>query len=148
MRHPEKRAVSAFSNIFAEKANHVTQHHLAPLVSRGFDDAKPFSENFAIFLDYVEESLALDPEYTDKHFRPQKRVIALDAFTYGFIGRMENYVADLKEAFALAGQADYLTDEVLGRRFNPSGSAREQLDAGLRRRLETIYAEDYETFGY
>ena len=148
VRHPEKRAVSAYSNIFAEKANHVTKHHLAPLVSRGFDDAKPFGTNFSIFLDYVEESLALDPEFTDKHFRPQTSVIAMDAFDYGFIGRMENYVADLKQAFAMAGQDGYLTEDVLGHRFNPSGSAREQLDAGLRRRLETIYAGDYEAFGY
>jgi hypothetical protein len=148
VRHPESRLVSAFRNFFVDRKNRSHTLHLAGLQSRGFDDGNNHSRNFGIFLDYVEESIEIDPLYTDRHWRPQHINIASNDINYAVIGKLENFHRDLQEVFSRIGQSEFLTEERMSARFNKSQSYSSNLTVAERSRIEAIYARDYELFGY
>jgi hypothetical protein len=148
VRHPESRLVSAFRNFFVDRKNRAHLLHLPAMESRGFNGNNSQSKNFGIFLDYVEESIAIDPLYTDRHWRSQHINIASNDIDYTVIGRLENFYCDLKKVFARIGQSAFLTEDRISARFNRSKDHSSNLTASERSRIETIYARDYELFGY
>lgn len=148
VRNPEARLRSCFFNVLVDQSNRATRHHMPPLASRGFDDGRSLQWNFDVFLDYVAESLEVNPTYCDRHWRAQHINIAHGHLAYDLIGRLENYAADIRRLFEIAGREGFLTDEILKARFNRSSKSELEINAQARRRIELLYARDYELFGY
>ncbi|EEW25852.1 sulfotransferase family 2 domain-containing protein [Rhodobacter ferrooxidans] len=148
VRHPEARVRSAFRNFFVDQTNIARHKHMGPMRAHGFDPAQGEARNFDVFLDYIAHSFELDRLNTDTHWRLQTDNIAFRDITYDHIGRVENYEADLRHVFAQAGAADFPLDALLARRFNSTASARADITPEQRRKIETLYAPDYEALGY
>lgn len=148
VRHPEARAYSAFRNFFVDRKNSWAGAHIPSLESFGYSADRDESYNFNAFLDYVEASLKLDPLLTDRHWRTQLRNTGADLLDYALIGKVEEFQADLARLLDRLGLDAGRRSAVLESRFNRSSASRAQVDPGQRRRIEALYAEDYEAFGY
>lgn len=148
VRDPERRAHSAFRNFFVDRANLARTKHLPAMRARGYDPDRGAERNFDVFLDYVEECLALDPLRTDTHFRRQVDNIAFGKLPHDRIGRVESYARDIVEIHEAAGIAGFPPPELLAMRFNPSAPAASPPTPAQRARIRRIWAADYEAFGY
>ncbi len=87
-----------------------------------------------------------DPFAMDPHWRPQHLNLMHPLVEYELIGRLENFKADLTRVREATG----LPDVPLEVR-NRSAKSDASLFAGrpdLRRRLEAVYARDFELYGY
>jgi len=148
VRHPESRAHSAFRNFFVDQKNIARRKHLGPMQAHGYDPARGESYNFDVFLDYVGNSLALDPIATDSHWRLQVDNIAFNDIRFDLIGRVETFDADICSVFKRAGITGFSPDAGLEQRFNRSKSARAAVTPAQRNRIEALYGADYQAFGY
>lgn len=148
VRNPLARAVSGFANFFLSKTNPEHRQHMAHMEARGFSDGKNIHENFGAFLEYVAESMALDPSRTDRHFRTQRRVLNIDSWNYDFIGRVEALEEGIAHVLELAGCPGTVRDRLTGLRMNSSGPSKFTPTPDQERRVRELYAEDYEAFGY
>jgi hypothetical protein len=146
VRHPRSRLLSAFRDFLVEKKNASHSIHLPALESRGFKESNPTDVNLGIFLDYVEESTAIDPLYTDRHWRSQCVNIAEDDIDYAI--KLENFKSDIKRVFATIGRDDFLEEEEAGVKFNSSREDRFTIAPAQEIQIERIYKEDFEKFGY
>ena len=147
VRHPEKRAISAFKNFFVDRANLSAPRHIRALSTMGYDPEGDVSRNFDIYLDYVSECFAADLQLTDRHFRKQTLNIGLGVVGYDFIGRVEQLDSDLRKVFEIAG-VGYSGEPSSVKVRNSSGRSAFSPDTGQRRRLQSLYADDYEAFEY
>ncbi|MGB8623973.1 MAG: sulfotransferase family 2 domain-containing protein [Paracoccaceae bacterium] len=147
-RDPEARAYSAFTNFFVDQNNLATHNHMEGMRAHGFSEDRPESENFDVFLDYVEHGLEIDPLRTSAHFRPQVINIAYGQVDYDFIGKLERIETDLPHVFEMGGRPGFPPPDVLSQRFNSSQAERAPLSEAQRRRVRDIFAADYEAFGY
>lgn len=148
VREPEKRIYSAFTNFFVDEKNLARRKHWDPMIAHGLDPKGDLSRNFDAFLDYVEHSLAIDPDRTDSHFRPQVLNIAYGKVAYDYIGRLERMNDELRVIFEMGGRPDFPPAEVLDQRFNTSAGKTAPLTPAQRRRVRDIFAADFEAFGY
>jgi hypothetical protein len=148
VRHPETRLLSAFKNFFVDWKNRSARIHFHSLRRRGFDEAGELARNFDVFLDYVDESLSKDALRTDRHWRLQVLNTGYGLIDYQFIGKVENFDRDIQEVFSLAGVPAPPTKDCLAIRFNRSAHHDFTISKTQRRRIERLFAEDYEAFGY
>lgn len=146
-RHPVSRAVSAFTNLFVNRNNGFEFRHIPYLRRTGlkFGDASP--ANFDRFLNYVEEVQAESEIYCDAHLRLQTHNTGLRYLNFDRIGRYEALAADIAAIMAEAGVASY-TPVALGWDNKALRDAGLSLTPTQIARIEAIYAEDYERFGY
>jgi len=147
-RHPVSRAVSAFQNLFVDRKNGFNWRHGIYLRRTGLNYGDATSANFDRFLDYVEEVQAESELFCDAHLRLQTHNTGARHVSYDRIGHYETLVDDMRSIMAEAVVAAY-TDATLGwvNRSGLTAGAIEPTPAQIRR-IETIYAEDYQHFGY
>lgn len=148
VRHPEKRVHSAFRDFFADQKNIARHKHLKPMHAHGYDPARDESYNFDVFLDYVAHTFAISHLDTDSHWRLQVDNIGYRDIAFDFIGRVERYGDDIRHVFDAGGAPGYPPEALLAPRFNKSGAAKAEITPMQRSRIETLYAPDYEAFGY
>ena len=118
------------------------------MVTHGYDPARATSYNLDVFLDYIAHSFAVDTLRTDTHWRLQTDNIGWGKLKFDFIGRVEDYDRDIRQVFAAVGRDDFPPDGLLSRRFNATRGAIDPVTADQRRKIEALYAPDYQAFGY
>lgn len=149
VRHPTERFMSAFRDFWLLRRNSWRYRHARPMRRFGYDPAQPPERNLDVFIDYVARSLAVSPLYADRHWRKQVHNLAYGRIDYDLIGRTERLESDMRKVLESAGipAGDLLS--ILTRRDNNTDSA-PPLDPtpAQRRKIEALYADDFETFGY
>ncbi|WP_158221883.1 sulfotransferase family 2 domain-containing protein [Actibacterium pelagium] len=149
VRDPVRRCVSGFTDFVLDRKNGNLKYHRLHWEKVGMFGAESKSKKFDLFLDYVEESIGLNPELTDEHFRQQFYNLRPDHIDYDHLLRVEHLSEDLEE---LGRSLDLSSaQKVPGK--NRSNKSRhsflptpEQID-----RIEEIYAIDFdwlENMGY
>lgn len=138
VRHPADRAVSAYRSKIVRAARDVWRDRVrAPLGLSGDTEV-----TFDVFLAAME---AADPRTWDPHWRPQNLLTMRGLVDYDHIGRVESFDRDLAVVREAAGLPDV---PVVVR--NRDAREESPLDGRpeLVRRVEALYANDYEVFGY
>jgi len=148
VRDPETRVHSAFRNFFVDLTNIARHKHLKPMVAHGYDPARGEDYNFDVFLDYIAHSFAVDRLNTDSHWRLQVDNIAFNDIRFDYIGRVENYEADIRKVFDAGGAPGFPPAELLADRRNRSTTAKTAVTPAQSARIRQLYAPDYEAFGY
>lgn len=147
VRDPRNRAYSAFRDFLLDKKNPSTDRHMDALKAFGLDLDKGEDYNFDVFLDYVEASIERDRYLTDRHWREQVVNTSFDSLSYDLVLRVERFAEDLPkmlEALRIPADQHQMIREA---KFNKS-AAKVELGAHHARRIESIYADDMEAFGY
>jgi Sulfotransferase family len=148
VRHPVSRAVSGFLDFFIDQRNPEAPPHIAAIKSFGFDRKDDMSHRFDVFLDYVAASMEVSPVRTDRHWRQQVLNLGQPDFRLHFVGRLESMRADLQKVNELA-KIDLAPAESLSQDHrNRSGKSDFQPTYDQIRRIEALYATDFEAFGY
>lgn len=148
-RHPERRIASAFRNFFVDATNLARHKHMEPMRAHGFDAARGAEWNLDALLDYVARGMALDPLRVDAHWRLQTLNLGIGRLPYALVGKVETLATDLPRAFEMAGHPGFPPPELMAQRFNATrGAGDGAITAAQRRKVEALYAEDYEAFGY
>ena len=147
-RHPVDRAVSSFFNLFVDRRNGFEWRHIPYLGRTGLKFGDPSHENFDRFLDYVEEVQAESAMFCDEHLRLQTHNVSARHMTYNRVGHFETLSEDVQKVMADAKIGQY-REEMLGwaNKSTAQGSGFQPTPAQVAR-IEAIYAEDYERFGY
>ena len=148
VRDPERRFLSAYHNFLVDQTNRAAWKHRPALTALGHDPDRGHDWNVGVFLDYIEQTTARDPIRVDSHWRLQVHNIGYYDLTYDKIGTVENMAQDLKEIFASGGQRTFDPTPFLARKANKSTAGNISLTKDHQQRLQTIYAADYEAFGY
>ena len=148
VRQPLARAVSGFTDFFVERRNPEAPPHVAAIESFGFSLRDDLGYRFDVFLDYVARSLALSPVETDRHWRPQVLNLGRPDFRLRFVGKLENLRADLAKVSEMAGMDLPMPEGLAREKRNRSGDPGFRPNPEQVRRVEDIYAADYEAFGY
>ncbi len=145
VRNPEARLISAFRDLFLEATDIDGRLHYKAMKAHGYDPDRDAGYNFDVFLDYVAHSLELDRHATDRHWRMQVDNIGWREIDYDFIGRVENFAADIAQVFQAGGAGDFPPPGLIA----PSGTEPAlDITPGQRARIRQLYAADYEAFGY
>lgn len=147
-RHPVDRAVSSFFNLFVDRRNGFEWRHIPYMGRTGLTFGDRSSGNFDRFLDYVEEVQAESEMFCDEHLRLQTHNVGARNMTYNRIGHYETLPEDIALVMAEAGIGRY-RDEMLGwaNKSSAKSSGFAPNPAQIHR-IERIYAEDYDRFGY
>lgn len=148
VRHPEARIMSAFRNFVLLGNNSSAPKFQKHLRTFGWTSEETPERQLDLFLDYVENSFEKSKQNTDPHFRTQCLNTAFGTIAYSKIGRLENYNDDLQEVFEMAGVWSSRLEPLLTFVKNSTKRAEQEITVPQRRRLETLYAEDFEAFGY
>lgn len=148
VRHPEKRAHSAFRNFFVDATNIARHKHMQPIISHGYDATRTTDYNFDVFLDYVAHTFDMDALRCDTHWRLQTLNIGWGTVNFDHVGKVETYNADLRLVFDAIGRADFPPDALLTRRFNATDVPVMPVTLAQRKKIESLYAADYAAFGY
>jgi hypothetical protein len=146
-RHPVDRALSAFSNLFVTAKNGFSWRHRIYAGRSGLRFGDGSSENFDRFLDYVEEVQAESALYCDAHLRLQTHNTGARHMEFARVGHYETLPGDVAAIMEAAGVASF-RPEMLGWFNRSRGEGALVPTAAQVRRIEGIYAEDYERFGY
>lgn len=104
VRSPIRRCISGYSNFFLDKTNRSHTFHLPYLQKMGFEGLQSEVDKFDCFLDYVAQTLRLNVDRMDPHFRPQVHNLRPHLVPYNFIGQVENLSNDLEHVANLIGQ--------------------------------------------
>lgn len=106
----------------------------------------PGRVGFADFVGYIAQQ---PDKQRDGHWKSQTASLHLNRISYDFIGRVENYANDfaqvLRRFAAPPGLLDGLTQRVNTTAHLPLAAAYHKQLADL---VYTIYADDFDTFGY
>ncbi len=149
VRNPYDRLMSGFRNFYVARSHSWGWRHALQMRQMGYAPGKSPEANLDVFLDYIALSFETDELHTDRHWRKQVHNIGFPDVSYDVIGRMETLVDDMKQVLERAKINDGLID-LLSRRHNHTDDVREALapTAAQRRRIEELYADDFEAFGY
>lgn len=148
VRHPVDRIESAFRDFVMERRNPNHIYHAAQFRKFGYSENRSEYENFNVFLDYVEASHEMSRLRTDRHWRLQVDNVGWGRFRYDYIGRVETLAKDMKAFLIMAGVEEEAAARVASIRKNTSRSAERIASKALISRIEKLYAEDFEAFGY
>ncbi|MEO6301079.1 MAG: sulfotransferase family 2 domain-containing protein, partial [Paracoccaceae bacterium] len=135
-------------NFFVDLTNIARAKHMKPMIAHGYDAAKGEGYNFDVFLDYIAHGFEMDRLNTDSHWRLQVDNIAWSDVRFDFVGRVENYDADIRHVFAAGGAPAFPPPALLAARHNRSAAAKTAITPEQRIRIRQLYAPDYEAFGY
>ncbi len=150
VRHPVDRLMSGFRNFFVAKSHDWRWRHMGHMMRLGYSSRNSVEKNLDIFLDYVELSFATNERYADRHWRKQIHNIGYGAIDFDVIGKTENLTASIKEVLERANIPDDGLTDILNERHNNTDSVRDRHEptAQQRRRIEELYADDFEAFSY
>lgn len=139
VRDPARRVVSAYRDKIVGSIGDRWRADIRSALGRD-DDATPTFEQFVSALE-AQEPIRMDP-----HWRPQYLNLIHPLVTYDLVGRLETFDADLARLREATGLPD-VPIEV--RHASPSWTE-SPLDGrpDLRRRIEAIYARDFELYAY
>lgn len=130
VRNPYDRLVSGWHNKIIDK-------NFLGFENERWEDMKHFDR----FVDYVS---GLDLDTCNNHFRRQCHVIDLNEVNY--IGRLENFEADLSEIFKMLGLPKV---EIPHKNKSVNRqSYQEYYTASTRQKVERMYRKDLQLFGY
>jgi hypothetical protein len=143
IRHPVKRAVSAYNNFFVDFKNPDRLKHLPYMTRMGFDENSYAGRNFDIFLDYLDASFNSDINRVDQHFRPQFYNVRPDLIDYDFVGRVESLNEDMLNVVAqLRDRNVFLSAPSATHKNVSTGGYSPNLDQV--RKLENLFSIDFD----
>ena len=145
VRNPEKRIISAFSDLFIENQAKA-KDHLKAINSLSHSKQSNLSYKFDVFLDYVQASFDKSKLYTDRHFRLQKINIGYDIFKYSKIIKLENLKNELPLIDSIAN-IKLVNYDLLYKGVNQTHS-NFSINRNQRIKIEKLYSDDYEVFDY
>ena len=149
VRHPQGRVVSAFKNFVLQSNNRSAPRVLHRLKNFGYQASLSNSQKFDVFIDFVTESFRLSLERTDPHFRLQKLNIGVGLTEHDKVIRLENLQTELESALKQAGGWHDNLIRAINLKRNASASQFEFTpNRGQVKRIEELYAPDYDVFGY
>ncbi len=146
-RHPVSRAVSAFNNLFVNHNNGFEWRHTPYMRRTGLKFGDGSAANFDRFLDYVEEVQWESELFCDTHLRLQTHNVGARHIAYARIGAYESLRTDVAEIMRGAGVGSYVPS-ALGWDNKARRDIAWSPDPSQVERIEAIYREDYERFGY
>jgi len=145
VRDPRTRILSAYFDKIAPRGSRSNQPFRTEVQKLlGLDIEQSTSISFDQFLDAIERED--DPRMLNPHWRPQHLNTLHKLVRTDFVGAIEKFDEDLDELKRLANLPD-IPIEVRNQRQKIA----EDLLSGRadrRRRIESIYAGDFEAFGY
>ena len=148
VRDPLKRAVSCFKNFFIDQKNRNYPKYSRSIRKLGFVDGGPMEDNFDSFLRLIELSFTQNLVLTDPHFRLQTLNLGYPDIRYDRICKLENYNADMQAVFKDIGFMFPRDSGALRKRENASKPSQFSPSAMQVKKIEALYAKDYEAFGY
>lgn len=134
VRDPERRLISCYYSKLGKPRYKRAVNRVLGIKDEGAD------VDFDTFLTALEIQ---EEARMDAHWRPQTTLLMLDAIEYDRIGKLEN----AKEDFRLVQQEAGLPNMPLPHR-NRGTRPEIEITPARRKRIEEIYAVDYETFSY
>lgn len=148
VRNPQHRSVSAFFNFFIDQKNAEASKHQDIIETFGFSDKADKHYRFDVFLEYVEASFEQSVRRTDRHFRPQHVNLGHGEIELAYVGHIETLDTDLKHISEKAG-VSLLDPSKLPKKMRNQSTATEFVPSlSQRRKVESLYKEDYEIYGY
>jgi|LGOV01.1.fsa_nt_gb hypothetical protein len=147
-RNPLDRLISSFFNVFIDRKNRSVRSNFLPIQDRGFTLGGDISQNFDVFINYVHEAISEAPYDCDPHWREQHVNIGNGRLPFNYIAKLENYNEDIRYVFEEAGLGDYLSTVEWTKKYNVSSREHINISKAQIARIESIYAQDYEIFGY
>jgi hypothetical protein len=141
VRHPLRR----FESVYWDKIVHKAR--CLPEVQRflGLPEDRTAPLTFEQFLGAVEQQ---DPiTEMNRHWQPQHVSLMHPLVSYDFIGRLENFDADLERVREEAG-LPRVPLQVRNASRHRGGDSVYDGRPDLVRRVEELYAKDFETYGY
>jgi hypothetical protein len=153
VRNPYERAASSF-RYFCQSNEAGLSWFLTDRLranAMGFDwDTMPYTEKgFRIFLEYIEATIeALGVDMVDGHWRPQIDVIKPKIFQPTLVGRMENmdvFFTTLADRLNTTHEA---SENLFWKNRQTDPLQDGIMNAAIRKKMESIYKQDFEEFGY
>lgn len=147
VRNPYKRIFSAWqSKLLLQEPLQIGLYLQCDFFRRPIECADDIAVAFEGFLEHLVTNEA--PSYWDLHWAPQATLLRPDLINYSTLAKIEN-AKELSQALAerLGG---YIPDPFASRRANESiiPYLPEFLTERSAELIRTLYAEDFETFGY
>ena len=155
VRDPIERAISGFNWLCKSQEDGSEMFSDLRLELSGttnFDwrDDMYTTNGFSKFLDFIElEKEQFGSDSINNHFRPQVDNIKPDFTKFHLLGKTENIVDFMKEVAARLEVK--ITKEVENLHMNKSGSNSKNttlLNKETKLKIETIFSDDFEAFGY
>lgn len=141
VRHPLRR----FESVYWDKMVHNVKWRKNIPAALGVELDPDTVVSFEQFLSIVEQQ---DPvSEMDPHWRPQHINLMHPLVTYDYVGRLESFAADLEHIREAAG-LPHVPLEVRNTSRRTSTDSVYDGRPGLVRRVEQIYATDFELYGY
>ncbi len=160
VRNPFGRVISCYKNridsLGTEKYDFIQSSTTEFLKNRsrilawktGFAEVDVNPNDHISFNDFVGYICDQDPFQMDRHWYHQNRSIHHDFIDFDFIGRVEDFDADMEHVFQEIGAEDF---EWSRTKLNSSGKITNYADffnPELEEKFVSVFAEDFETFGY
>lgn len=155
VRHPSTRALSGFRYLCrSHELSHPAfrMERLRLSAETKFDWTRDCGtiRGFNLFLDWIEAGVETDWIDVNPHWRPQSLNAFPKIYRPDVVGKREDlpaFVRALSER--LAFDADELIGEIPTHNVQSGGTTDQILsDEGVARRLRTVFAADFENFGY
>lgn len=144
VRDPISRVESAYRDKFVHTRSYAGRAGIQQAIGLPEDPRGPVTfEQFVAALEVLERE---NPTHMNPHWRPQHLNVMHPLVEYDFIGRLENFHADMSRLRELTGMPDV---PVENRNVTPKEST--SLFDGrpdLVRSVRQIYATDFELYGY
>ena len=157
VRDPATRAVSGFMMFFsgagaevfkAEGRDKQAARRESGIWTLGYEPDGDINRNFDVFLDYVAMCFEVSREHVNVHWRPQTLSIALDHISYAHICRVETLRQDLATVSDLVGFPLLPPGQEPPSVNQARRRGQFELSKEQRRKIRTLYEDDYEAFGY
>lgn len=143
VRHPITRLVSAYRDkIFADRGRNV--HRIRVQRMLGVKEQPDHPPSFNQFLDALEQA---DPFAMDPHWRPQYINTLSPVLHYDFVGKVENFCRDFRRIKQQVGIVD-IPITVRNSSKHKELPTDFEICGPQRRRIEKIYAKDFDYFDY
>jgi uncharacterized coiled-coil DUF342 family protein/GT2 family glycosyltransferase/glycosyltransferase involved in cell wall biosynthesis len=147
VRNPYKRIFSAWqSKLLLQEPQQIGPYLECDFFRRPIECAEDIATAFEGFLEHLATNEA--PSYWDVHWTPQATLLRPDLINYSKLVKIEN-AAELSQALA-ERSGGYIPDPFANRRTNESliPYLPELVTARSSELIRSLYAIDFETFGY
>lgn len=122
--------------------------HISGVEALGFSKKADISYRFDVFLDCLEAALTFSPVKTDRHFRPQFINLGSGFFQLNYVAKIETLAQDLQKISDASGLKLPSIETIKQEKRNSSGSSSFSPNRLQRKKIETMFARDYELYGY
>jgi len=140
VRHPFKRALSAYTDKIL--GNKKQKREILEAMGKA-DEKLNYPVSFEEFVVVIADQ---DPATLNPHWRPQTLNLATDLINYDFIGKLENFAADLAIVRARLKLPDFGIPHK--NRKSHKATAVQAVSPATRQQLEKLYAADLQAFSY